>query len=195
VTCLLGRFRIRVSSPPFFIEERLTWDPLPPGAERDQVSAALGELGVSFGAAHTEFIDDGRGGATLVGVNDRLIGDHGDFLLASLLGMELFECVLRVHLGQPLPDGPPPARGHAVADYVVAGQPGVLRAAPAAGPMAGAERGVELGYWPLRQPGERIAVTHSNRDYLGVITAVGPDRAAVERSVAAARSGGGWLVS
>ena len=207
VTWLLGGFRIRVSAPPFFIEERLTWDPLPPGGERDQVSAALDDLDVSFGAAHTEFIDDGQGGATLVGVNDRVIGDHGDFLLASLLGMDLFEWVLRVHLGQPLPDGPPlphgpplpdgaqPGRGHAVADYVVAGQPGVLRAAPPAGPMAGAEPGVELGYWPLRQPGERITVTHSNRDYLGVITAVGPDRAAVERSVAAARSGGCWVVS
>jgi biotin carboxylase len=213
VTWVFGGFRTRVSAPPFFIKERLTWDPLPPGGERDQVSAALGELGVSFGAAHTEFIDDGQGGATLVGVNDRLIGDHGDFLLASLLGMDLFECVLRVHIGQPLPDGPPlqdgprlpdgpplqdgpsAARGHAVADYVVAGQPGVLRAAPSVGPMAGAEPGVELGYWPLRQPGERIAVTHSNRDYLGVITAVGPDRAAVERSVAAGRSGGVWVVS
>jgi biotin carboxylase len=194
-TWLLGGFRIRVSAPPFFIKERLTWDPLPPGGERDQVSAALDELGVSFGAAHTEFIDDGQGGATLVGVNDRLIGDHGDFLLGKLLGMDLFECVLRVHLGQRLPDGRPAGRGHGVADYVVAGQSGVLRAAPPAGPMAGAEPGVELGYWPLRQPGERIAVTHSNRDYLGVITAVGPDRDAVERSVATARSRGGWPVS
>ena len=39
--------------------------------------------------------------------------------------------------------------------------------------MAGAEPGVSLGYWPVRQPGEHIVVTGSNRDYLGVITAIG----------------------
>src|SRR5579863_9325699 len=110
VTWLLGGFRVRVSAPPFFIRERLTWDPLPPGGQRDRIGAALGDLGVSFGAGHTEFIDDGRGGATLVGAAGRLIGDHCDFLLASLLGIDLFEAVLRVHLGQRLPDGPPPAR-------------------------------------------------------------------------------------
>ena len=200
VTWLLGGFRVRVSAPPFFIRERLTWDPLPPDGQRDRIGAALGDLGVSFGAGHTEFIDDGRSGAMLVGTAGRLIGDHCDFLLASLLGIDLFEAVLRVHLGQRLPDGPPPARGHAVAEYVVAGQAGVLgagvlRAAPPAGPMAGAEPGVELGYWPLRQIGERIAVTRSRLDYLGVITAVGPDLAAAERSVAAARSAGGWAVT
>jgi hypothetical protein len=78
---------------------------------------------------------------------------------------------------------------------VVAGRPGVLRAAPPAGPMAGADPGVSLEYWPMRQPGEHIAVTGSNRDYLGVITAVGASREAVERSVAAARAGGRWVVS
>jgi biotin carboxylase len=198
-TWVLGGFRTVVSSPPFFIEERLTWDPLSPGDELAHVRAALGDLGVSFGAAHTEFIADGRGGATLVEVNDRVIGDHCDFLLASLLDVDLFELVLRVHLGQRLPavppSGPPPAHRQAVADYVVAERPGVLRSAPAAGPMTGAEPGVSLEYWPMRQPGERVTVTRSNRDYLGVITAVGSGRGAVERSVAAARALGHWEVS
>jgi hypothetical protein len=38
-------------------------------------------------------------------------------------------------------------------------------------------------------------VTHSNRDYLGIITATGPDRARVERSVSAARTMNRWEVA
>jgi biotin carboxylase len=193
-TWVLGGFRTTVSAPPDFIEERLTWDPLPPGPELEHVRRALGDLGVSFGACHTEFICDERGGARLVEVNDRLIGDHGEFLLNGLLPEDLFERVLRLHLGEPLP--PPAVSGdHAVADYVMAERAGYLRSAPLAGPLAGAEPGVSLGYWPMRQPGERIAVTGSNRDYLGVITASGPDRDAVERSVAAARAGERWEIA
>jgi biotin carboxylase len=80
---------------------------------------------VSFGACHTEFICDGQGGARLVEVNDRLIGDHDEFLLAELLDDDLFERVLRVHLGERLPAGPAPVGlGHAVADYMIAERSG-----------------------------------------------------------------------
>ena len=41
----------------------------------------------------------------------------------------------------------------------------------------------------------RIDVTHTNRDYLGVITAIGPDATAVERALAAARTRESWLVT
>ena len=192
-TWVLGGFLTTVSALPWFIEERLTWDPLPPGEELDHVRRALGDLGVSFGACHTEFICDGQGGARLVEVNDRLIGDHDEFLMAGLLHDDLFERVLRVHLGERLPAGPPPVGpGHAVADYIIAERAGILRTAPPGGPLDGAEPGVSLGYWPLRQPGDHITVTHSNRDYLGVITASGPDRVAVERSVMAARAACRW---
>ncbi len=192
-TWVLGGFLTTVSARPWFIEERLTWDPLPPGEDVDHVRRALGDLGVSFGACHTEFICDGQGGARLVEVNDRLIGDHDEFLMAELLHDDLFERVLRVHLGERLPAGPPPVGpGHAVADYIIAERAGILLTAPPGGPLDGAEPGVSLGYWPLRQAGDHLTVTHSNRDYLGVITASGPDRVAVERSVMAARAACRW---
>ena len=38
-------------------------------------------------------------------------------------------------------------------------------------------------------------MTHSNRDYLGIITTAGPDRALVERSVSAARVMNRWEVA
>jgi hypothetical protein len=195
-TWVLGGFRTAVSPLPFFIEERLTWD-APGDAARGHVLGALGALGGTFGACHTEYVDGDRG-PVLIEVNDRLIGDHCDFVLSDLLGVDLFELVLRVHLGEPLPAEPPRpwgGTGHAVIDYVVADRPGVLHAVPPAGPRPAGEPDVRLSYRPLREAGDRIVITHTNRDYLGVISAIGPDAGAVERTVAAARADGGWAVT
>jgi biotin carboxylase len=200
-TWVLGGFRTALSPLPYFIEERLTW--APPGAPpvpdpgRDYVLGVLSALGGTFGACHTEYVDGPRG-PVVVEVNDRLIGDHCDFVLSDLLGTDLFEVVLRVHLGEPLPPEPPVpwgGAGHAVIDYVVAGHPGVLTAVPANGPRDTGEAGVVLSYRTLRAAGDHIDLTRTNRDYLGVISAIGPDAAAVERAVAAARSREGWTVT
>ena len=105
-TWTLGGFRTDLSAPPFFVEERLTWDPPPPAAEK-HVLAALADLGGSFGPCHTKFVlsDPPR----LIEVNDRLIGDHCDFLLSDLLGVDLFDLVLRTYLGVICALGPDPA--------------------------------------------------------------------------------------
>jgi biotin carboxylase len=190
-TWVLGGFRTDVSAPPFFIEERLTWDPPSPEAEK-HVLAALADLGAGFGPCHTEYVP---GDATrLIEVNDRLIGDHCDFLLSDLLGADLFELTLRTYLGEPLPASPP-ARGHAVTECAVADRSGVLRAAPDPGPQPQAEPGTSLTYWPLRPIGDCIDVTHTNRDYLGVICALGPDPAAVGRSLRAFRAAAPWDIA
>jgi len=191
-TWTLGGFRTDLSAPPFFVEERLTWDPPPPAAEK-HVLAALADLGGSFGPGHTEFVlsDPPR----LIEVNDRLIGDHCDFLLSDLLGVDLFDLTLRTYLGEPLPPGPPPARGHAVTECAVADRSGTLRAAPDSGPQPCAEPGTALTYWPLRTTGDHIELTHTNRDYLGVICALGPDPAAAERSIRAFRAAAPWEIA
>ncbi len=177
-TWVLGGFRTRLSPLPFFIEERLTWSAPVPDAAREHVLGALGALDVTFGACHTEYVEGSRGPA-LIEVNDRLIGDHCDFVLSDLLGVDLFELVLRVHLGEPLPAAPPRpwgGAGHAVIDYVVADHPGTLTAVPPAGPRPSGERDVLLSYRPLRAAGDRIVITHTNRDYLGVVSAIGTGR-------------------
>jgi ATP-grasp domain len=162
---VLGSFHTTLSPPPYFIEERLDIGPIP--AESGQVLEALARLGVGFGACHTEFVvHEGR--AAVIEVNYRLIGDHCDFLLAELLGIPLFEQVLGVHLGRPAP-APPPGRGHACVDYVIATEAGTLTAAPAPQESEG------LSYLPMRAIGEYHDLTHTNRDYLGAIRAVGPD--------------------
>lgn len=191
---VLGGFATQLSPPPFFIEERLDWDAAVPGSEH-----MLRALGGTFGACHTEYVLDSGRGPELIEVNDRMIGDHCDFVLADLLGTDLFELVLRLHLGERLPPGPPPrpvpGRAHAVVNYVVADRPGTLTMAPAAGPQPGAEPGVMLSYQPLRDIGEDIPPTRANRDYLGVLSAIGSDSAAVDRSVAEVRATACWHIS
>ena len=193
-TWVLGGFRTRVSPPPFFIEERLTWDPLPPGDDLAHVRAALDALGVSFGACHTEFAC-GPHGPRLIEVNDRLIGDHCEFLLAGMTGINLFDLVLRVHLGERLAGDPPSLTGrYAIADFISAERPGVIVSVPEAAADADSNPGVTVTHWPFRRIGDQISVTNSNRDYLGVITAFGADEDAVERSVAVARDAAGWEI-
>lgn len=178
---VLGGFRTTVSPPPFFAEERLDWDP-PAPADQDHVTRALDALGVSFGACHTEYMSGEK--TRLIEVNDRAIGDHCEFLLAHLTGLPLFELILGVYLGERLPEtppAPPPGREHAAADYLFAQRPGTLFEAP---PAARQDRaGVSVAHWPLTRAGDEIAVTGTNRDYLGVICASGPDQAAVDDAV------------
>jgi hypothetical protein len=197
---VLGSFRTALSSPPFFVEERLDWAPPPP--ETGQVLTQLAALGVGFGACHTEFVvHEGR--ARLIEVNYRVIGDHGDFLLADLLDLPLFEHVLRLHLGDPLDDLLRAVRNswcdtadvgwHAAVDNVLAERSGTLTAAP--GPLDRETGGVRLTYRPLRAPGDRITLTRTNRDYLGIIQVIAPSPAAVDTALRAFRAEHSWEIS
>ncbi|WP_240506206.1 siderophore biosynthesis protein [Thermoactinospora rubra] len=185
---VLGGFRTTLGPPPHFVEERLDWDPAPPDPH---LPAALRALGVGFGACHTEYVDT-PAGPRVVEVNYRVIGDHCDFLLADLLDLPLFELVLRVHLGEPLPALTRPG-GYGTAVSVVADRSGVITAAP--GPAELADGEVRLWHRPLRGVGETVELTHTNRDYLGVIRAVGPSRERVERAVTAFRAAQPWVIS
>jgi biotin carboxylase len=188
---VLGSFRTRLSPPPHFIEERLEWAPPPP--ETPQVLEQLETLGVGFGSCHTEFVvHEGR--ARLIEVNYRLIGDHCDFLMADLLKIPLFEWILGVHMGERLPAWEAPtSRKHAVADVVLAEHGGVLQEAPEAVELT--DGAVRLSYRPQRQLGEQVAITRTNRDYLGTIRAIGPSAAEVEAMIARFRAARTWTIA
>jgi biotin carboxylase len=197
---VLGSFRTALSPPPYFVEHRLEWTP--PPAETDQVLEQLTALGVGFGACHTEFVVH-AGRARLIEVNYRVIGDHCDFLLADLLGIPLFAHVLRLHLGEPLgrtsPEhdregAMPPGGPAAVVDYVIADRSGTL-GDDAPGAVEHAANGVRLTYRPQRSPGDRITLTHANRDYLGTIRAIGAGRTEVETAVREFRAAHSWTIS
>ncbi|WP_221359602.1 ATP-grasp domain-containing protein [Streptomyces beigongshangae] len=189
---VLGGFHTVLSPPPYFVEERLTFVPSRPEPVLAQVLSRLDALGVGFGACHTEFVlHEGR--VRLVEVNYRAIGDQCDLLLAQLLGIPLFEHILRTHLGEPLPADLGARRdGVARLDYPCAGTAGTLTAAPGAVDLAAG--GVRLSYRPLRAIGERHEVYRTNRDFLGVVRAVGTDQEAVDRAVTGFLAGQRWVI-
>lgn len=187
---VLGSFRTTLSPPPFFVEERLEWVEPPP--ETTQVLQQLEALGVGFGACHTEFVvHEGR--AHIIEVNYRLIGDHCDFLLADLLGVPLFEQILKVHLGEPLEEWPAPGRRHAIAEPVIADRPGKLTAAP--GPVRLDDGPVRLDYLPQRAVGDTVTITRTNRDYLGTVRVIGPGPDEVDAALARFRAGHEWTIA
>ncbi|MFI6277131.1 acetyl-CoA carboxylase biotin carboxylase subunit family protein [Streptomyces sp. NPDC050988] len=189
---VLGGFHTTVSPPPYFIEERLTFVAAHPEPVVAQVLAQLDALGVGFGACHTEFVVH-EGKARIIEVNYRAIGDQCDLLLARLLEIPLFEHILRTHLGERLP-ADLGARGDGAArlEYPCAESAGTLTAAPAATELA--VDGVQLTYRPLREVGERHEVYHTNRDFLGVLRAMGTDQEAVDKAVAEFLAGQRWEI-
>lgn len=191
---VLGGWRTTLGSPPTFTEECLDWAPELPTALLSQVRAQLDTLGVGFGACHTEFVVT-HGRARLVEVNYRLIGDRMDLVMAELLGVPLFEYVIRLHTGEPLPPLPDPARldRHARVEYVCADRSGTLVAAPGPVDVLG-PGGTRLGCRPLRAVGVTAPHTGTNRDYLAVLHGIGPDRATVLRELRDFRAGLRWEI-
>ncbi|GAA1503316.1 ATP-grasp domain-containing protein [Streptomyces synnematoformans] len=189
----LGGFHTELSPPPHFIEERMAYVPAHPAPVTAQVLAQLDALGVGFGICHTEFVVR-AGRARIVEVNYRAVGDQCDLLLARLLGVPLFEHVLRTHLGEPLPaDLGARTDGRARLSYPCAAAAGTLTAAP--GPADLVVDGVELAYRPLRAVGERHELHRTNRDFLGVARAVGTDQARVDRVVAEFLAAQRWEIT
>ncbi|MCQ6250505.1 ATP-grasp domain-containing protein [Streptomyces malaysiensis] len=180
---ILGAFRTELSPPPHFIEERLHLLPAPPAQPHTgQVLAQLRALGVGFGVCHTEYVVQGDR-ARLIEVNYRAIGDQCDLVLAELLGIPLFEHILRTHMGEPLPDDlGARTDGRVRMEYVMADRAGRLASAP---PASVTERdGVRLDYRPLRGIGEEHPLHRTNRDFLGVLRATGTDQGRIDAAVA-----------
>ncbi|GAB3842015.1 carboxylate--amine ligase [Micromonospora andamanensis] len=191
---VLGGWRTTLGPPPTFTELCLEWAPAAP-ATVDGLRAQLDALGVRFGACHTEFVVH-RERPRLIEVNDRLIGDRMDLILAELLGVPLFEYVIRLHLGEPvatlgLPD-PTTVGRTARVEYVCADRGGTLVAAP--GPVDAVRDGVRLGCRPLRTVGTTAEQTGTNRDYLAVLHAIGSDPVAVGRALVEFRAGLDWVI-
>ncbi|MFI6779501.1 acetyl-CoA carboxylase biotin carboxylase subunit family protein [Micromonospora sp. NPDC050276] len=188
----LGGWRTGLGPPPTFTEESLAWSP-PSEQASDQLRARLDALGVGFGACHTEYVvSDGR--VRLIEVNYRLIGDRMDLILADLLGVPLFEYVIRLHLGESLSalDLPGTVDRYAQVEYVCADRSGRLVAAP--GRLDTVRGDVRLGCHPLREAGRTAEHTGTNRDYLAVLHAIGPDEGAVRQALAALRGDLQWTI-
>lgn len=157
----IGGFDVELSAPPHFVEMSARWEGEHSTRWKQQALAQLQEFGVGFGVCHSEFIVT-ESGPVLVEINYRSIGDGREFLLNRLLPEGWFMPILRLHLGEPLPPVKA-AQGEALIHYLVAGQSGTLHTPPQPASAPG------LQYRPLKTSGDRIELTHSNKDYLGVL--------------------------
>lgn len=184
----LGGFHVRLSAPPHFVELEADWSS--ELAKQQEVLNQISGFGVGFGACHTEFVLTAQG-PRLIEINYRCIGDRRDFLLEQTLGIPLFQTVLRLHLGEPLPALPSAPRAAAIR-YLTPSADGQIITAPT--PFNRNGGAVDIGLRVLHQAGDTIAITHSNKDYLGVLTGVGTDADTVHQALAQASASLAWEI-
>ena len=142
----------------------------------------MAAFGINFGVCHSEFILTASG-PVLVEINYRSIGDGREFLLERLLPQGWFERILALHLGEPLP-ALQSSNAAALVHYLVAEKSG--RVEQAAVSVAEQQDGQWTDYRALRQVGDQVRLSHSNKDYLGVLRLIAPDAASLDARFAAA---------
>lgn len=177
----LGGFEVTLSAPPHFVELDARWHPFrlhEPFMQQmlEQVQA----FGVQFGACHSEFVIT-ETGPQLIEINYRSIGDGREFLLDRMLGGCLFTTVLKLHLGHLLPPLDAPNQVAHVHYLTASGTGQIVRAAAPRHERCGDG---ELEFKPLRRVGDEVQLTHSNKDYLGVLRLFASDQAAVDGALA-----------
>nr|WP_298143135.1 ATP-grasp domain-containing protein [uncultured Pseudomonas sp.] len=177
----IGGFDVSLSPAPHFVELAARWDGPISRAHRSAALAQVAAFGINFGVCHSEFILTANG-PVLVEINYRSIGDGREFLLERLLPQGWFERILALHLGEPLAPLQASA-GAALVHYLVAGKSG--RVHQAAASIASQQDGHWLDYRALRAVGDEVRLSHSNKDYLGVLRLIAPDAASLEARFAA----------
>lgn len=178
----LGGFQVTLAEPPHFLELAAEWGDWLTAEQKASVLRQIVTLGVGFGSCHTEFVLT-EAGPRLIEVNYRTVGDYREFLLEEMLGFPLFETILRLHLGEPLPEIEALSRAAAMR-YFVADRAGEVIFAP--DDFREAPGDVRLTYRALRRPGDTVSVTNSNKDYLGVLSGSAPDPQSLAAAMQAA---------
>ena len=169
--CVLGGFKVKLSPPPHFVELEASWGTGLTNAQETQVVDIIRSFGVGFGACHTEFVMTDKG-PRLIEINYRNIGDYREFLMQDALNIPLFEIVLRLYMGEPLPHfNFAPDAG--LIRYFIAHSAGRLANAPEA--FTRNTDDIQVTYQPLRMIDDIIQLTNSNKDYLGVLRGAGSD--------------------
>lgn len=189
--CVLGGFQVSLSPPPYFVELEARWGTGLTARQEAQVVGMIERFGIGFGACHTEFVMS-ESGPRLIEINYRNIGDYREFLLQDTLKIPLFETVLRLYLGQPLPELNL-AGNAALIRYFTAAEEGRLNASPAA--FRAGDDGVQWHYQPLRAPGDDIRLSNSNKDYLGVLRGTGSDPQRLALAMDRVSAGLAWEIA
>lgn len=189
---VLGGFKVKLSPPPNFVELEASWGTGLTSVQENQMVDIIRRFGVGFGACHTEFIMTNQG-PRLVEINYRNIGDYREFLMQDVLGIPLFEIVLRLYMGEPLSDlNTFPNTGAGLIRYFTAHAAGRLANAPDA--FVRDMDDIQVTYKPLRMIGDFIHLTHSNKDYLGVLRGAGSNARCLNLEMDRITNGLAWEI-
>lgn len=180
-TRAVGGFDVRLSEPPHFIELEAIWNGPVGLHQRDQALAQVLAFGVNFGVCHSEFVLTERG-PVLIEINYRSIGDGREFLLDRLFDDQWFERILRLHLGQPLDLQAQHAPMQALVRYYVAKNEGCL--IQASEDRTHALTRAHAVYRSLRNPGDDVQLSRSNKDYLGALSVIADSEADLAQALA-----------
>ncbi|NRD75568.1 ATP-grasp domain-containing protein [Shewanella sp. VB17] len=174
--CAIGGFDVSLSELPYFIETQASWNGPICTQYLEQSLAQIDDFGINFGVCHSEFILT-KNGPVLVEINYRSIGDGREFLLNELLSFDWFEMILLLHSGESLPslDTQTP---HAIIRYFPAKQEGDIISC--SGSFSLELLSHQVRYLSIKSIGDRIKISHSNKDYLGELILWGEDLASLE---------------
>lgn len=167
---VVGGFDVELSEPPFFIETAATFNGPNSSQFRNECIKQLQAFGIGFGACHSEFIIT-QSGPVLVEINYRSIGDGREFLLDNLSQGKWFSTILNLHLGSEL-DTAFQLNGSAKVHYIVADQSGIIEGTSTS--FLEREDDIVIQQQVLKQVGENLAQSFSNKDYLARISVVSP---------------------
>jgi biotin carboxylase len=188
---VIGGFDVTLSQPPYFIELEARWNGNAVKRGKEKALAQVQAFGIGFGVCHSEFILTAQG-PVLVEINYRSIGDGREFMLDRMFDMQWFETILRLHRGERLAL-PEATRDHALVRYYVARQEGRLASA-----STDQSHSAPLGYSDyrsLRQAGDDIRLSYSNKDYLGILHVVADNEDALHHTLHIAEAQLHWDIA
>lgn len=188
---VVGGFDVSLSEPPHFIELEARWNGDAVKRGRQEALKQVRAFGIGFGVCHSEFILTAQG-PVLVEINYRSIGDGREFMLDRMFDRQWFETILRLHRGERLAL-PGATRDHALVRYYVARQEGRLASA-----SADQSHSAPLGYSnyrSLRQAGDDIRLSYSNKDYLGILHVVADNEDALHDTLHVAEAQLHWDIA
>ncbi|OAJ34916.1 ATP-grasp domain-containing protein [Piscirickettsia salmonis] len=187
---VLGGFRTELTSPPHFIEQGARWVNQFDQEITSVLLQMINQLGVNFGACHTEFIETPTG-PKIIEVNYRSAGDYKDFLLDDLFNNQYFKTIIDYLLNNPyrkLTQNNQSAHIH----YFTHQQTGIIQTAPVPTHIQNNQIKIDLNHF--KQEKEFVKQTHSNKDYLAALRLISPSQEILIQSLAEQKNRLQWII-
>ena len=187
---VIGGFDVTLSAWPYCYETAAHWNGNNVQTHKDEALRQLKLFGIGLGVCHSEFIATGNG-PVLVEINYRSIGDGSEFFIYRLADFDWFETIINLHAGKKLPQLEFNYRyGHL--HYVNTNKSGTLAAQPS---LLHTPEKSNCNLMSLKELGEQISITNSNRDYLALLMTWGNEESQLQVDTSKLLSNIHWEVA